>query len=74
VRSVERSDGGKFISRSYKDGVQYGGQVVGRWWTSLEMSWRRLGKGLGVRCRMRVVQLGDCFPSGIPFRIVEDKV
>jgi hypothetical protein len=28
MKSVERSDGGKFIVRNYKSGVQYSGQIV----------------------------------------------
>ena len=42
VRSVERSDGGKFISRTYKDGAEIGGQVLDKLGNELQ----KLGKGV----------------------------
>ncbi|KAJ6036163.1 hypothetical protein N7540_000442 [Penicillium herquei] len=42
VKSVERSDGGKFIIRSFKDGLEFGGQVVDKFGHELE----KIGKGI----------------------------
>lgn len=41
VKSVERSDGGKFISRTYSNGVEVGGQVLDKLGNELE----KLGQG-----------------------------
>ncbi|KAJ5714183.1 uncharacterized protein N7483_011364 [Penicillium malachiteum] len=43
LKSVERSDGGKFIIRSFKDGLEFGGQVVDKFGHELE----KIGKGIG---------------------------
>jgi hypothetical protein len=60
VKSVERSDGGKFISRSYRRRRA--------WWSGpmdWEMSCRRLARVYKRRSRMRVMQLEGCFQGGI---------
>ncbi|KAJ5740823.1 hypothetical protein N7493_000695 [Penicillium malachiteum] len=45
VKSVERSDGGKFIIRFFKDGLEFGGQVVDKFGHELEKRGKGIGKG-----------------------------